>query len=242
MKLMKKSLLLGLGMALLIFSNHDLFTGKLNAEEVASRRIESGLILNLKAEKLIEAWFFNGDKNYHLIEKGQKFPVKEVTPKEVWKGLKGQIFVVDEKQNMQLNAGNTFLIKDMKVYYLGFNVMEYCLVDLNKDGMKELIFVRRIPSDLAPDSALGVFSEGFSEPKVLIYKSIYSGGDFHLKKLNSQSVEVEVDNYAFFTFAKESTFALGRVGLLNRNGQIECTINFYQNLPKVAMERIHLTN
>jgi len=242
MKLMKKRFLIGLGMALLIFSSHGLLLDVLVAKELPSNKVAAGRISNSKAEALIEAWFLNEDKDDHLIDKGQKFPVKEVTPKEVWGGLKSQVFVVVEKKNMQLNAGEAFLIKDMMVYPLGFNVTEYCLADLNNDGIKELIFVQRSPSDLAPDAVLGVFSEGFTGPKVLINKPYYSGGDYHLKKINNQSVEVEVDNYAFFTFVKESTFALGRVGLLNRNGRTECTINFYPHLPKVANERIKITD
>jgi hypothetical protein len=239
MKFMKKRHLLGFGMTLLIFSNHDFFLEKLNAEEIISRRTVPGRISNSKAEKLIEAWFFNSDKNHHLIDNGQKFPVKEVTTKEVWDGLKGQVFVVDEKGNLQMNAGDTFLIKDTKVYHLGFNLTEYCVADLNKDGKQELIFVRSIPGDVCFSADLGVFTESLSGSKVLCLKSYYSCGDFHLKKMNNKSVEVDVQNEDSFTFAKGSIFALGRVGFLHRNGQIECVINFYPNLPQKTLEKFH---
>ncbi len=242
---MKKNLLVGLVMALFIISNHDLFLGKLNAEETTSRGTDSGRISNSKAEKLIEAWLFNEFKNSVPIEKDQIFPVKEVTTKEVWVGLNGQVFVIDEldkNDKVQINAGDTFLIKDMKVYHLGFNVKEYCIADLKRDGKQELVFVRSIPGDLCYSADLGVFSDSLPGSKVLSLKSYYSCGDFHLKKLNDQSVEVDVQNEASFTFVKGPIYPLGRVGLLDRNGQIECKINFYPNITKVAMEKMQLKN
>jgi hypothetical protein len=236
---MKRRFLNVLCLALIIYFNRNLCLEKLNAEGIAPYRTTSVRISNTKAQKLIEKWFFDQPTLHGLIDKGQKFPVKEVTPNEVWKELKGQIFEVDEKQNIQLNAGDAFFVKNTKVYHLGFNIKEYCIADLNKDGILELVFVRSIPGDICFDAQLGVFSEAFSGSKLIVQKSIYSCGDFHLKKLNRQSVEVDVNDYVSFSFNKKTALALGRVGLLNHDGQKECGINFYEHLPPKTMEKFY---
>lgn len=185
------------------------------------------------AERLIETWWFT---EVPYVDRNQKFPVKEITLKDIWGKLHGQVFEITGRY-CELYA---FFIKNKKVTRIGFDPHDFCVTDLNDDGIFELVYALRVPWDGYYGSYLGIYSEGFLNSKVIFQGLGYFGGEYHLKKRNEQSVEVIVDSDNWpWSLKIDSTFSLGRVGLVKRNGKDELIINFFTNLPSVVKSRMH---
>jgi len=206
--------------------------------EVSQKPAAAGEVARLSvadAEKAVRAHIF---AQKPAMNPAAQFPLKEITPDEVFKRLNCQVFQVTDG----VAQCASYLIRRGKVYPLGQSfggsgVMSMCVADLDKDSKPELIYSFSFGSGIHRSHvALCILQpDGIEEAQVPF---AYRDGDIFVKKTDDCNVSVEVGAFSqeFGKWTPKAT--LGKLELTTKDGKPVLDVKFAEDLPDAVRKAI----
>jgi hypothetical protein len=157
------------------------------------------------------------------------FPLREFTPKDVWKRLDAQVFQVTSA----FQGGALFVIRNAEVFAIGpggncgNGLKSLCVAVLTGDKRPKLVYSYSWGSGIYR-SQIAVFDILAKKPRQSVALQAYFNGpdDLILKRVDDQTVQV-----------RTRAGTVGKVVVEGKQGHLKVKIAFKDNLPAKVKKR-----
>ncbi|MCY3020118.1 MAG: hypothetical protein NTW87_13960 [Planctomycetota bacterium] len=217
-----------------VSSDQVVLTQTAKAQVTAGIRKPAERISLPDAEELVRAYIF---AQKATMNPAAQFPLKEITPADVFAKLNCQVFQVTKGIAM----GWTFLIHRGQAHPLGrsfggWGVMSMCVADLDKDGTPELLYSYSYGSGIHRShvAACRFLAEGVQEAQApFAYRS-----DMFVKKADDGTVTVEVGEFSDRLNEWTPDTTLGKLEMAAKGNTLSLDVKLSENLPEAVRQAI----
>jgi hypothetical protein len=208
-------------------------------ESSADALQENGMNEKIDAAKASSLWERFARNATPTMAPSVTFPVKEITPPEMWERMGAQLFVVtDGVHEYQSFATVKRNVIPLGGYFGGSGLMTACVTDLNGDGTAELLFTHSFGSGMHR-SHISLWTGGTC---INARVTLFGDNDLGITKRDDQHVAVQ---YGSFDDSSRTFTSAGDVGTIRYQqnaGVSTLDVLLDPRLPEAIRKRISIVS